>query len=193
MGEAPRDLNGSRGTTMLGDPGWYSFGEDAGQQGMGLGLGFTLPEYGNQGFTQAAASGTAETGVPNLWASQATGTGMTGLGFTQLAPGNLGIGAHSAAGALASGGPGQWACPTTGTGISGISFTQPGPGNQGGGQAIASRATATGGLVQGVSPGNQGGGSSHRIRSNRNGRPGARGRLHNGHGNQCGGGTRPRG
>ena len=46
MGEAPRDLSDSRGTTRLGDPGRYSFGEDVGQQGTGPGLGFALPEYG---------------------------------------------------------------------------------------------------------------------------------------------------
>jgi hypothetical protein len=121
MGEAPRDLSVSRGTTGLGDSGRYSFGKDAGQQGTGSGLGFALPEYGNQGFTQAAASGTtAEMGFPNLWASQATGTGMTGLGLTQLATGNLGAGPPSAWGAMESAGPGQWARPTTGTGISEI-------------------------------------------------------------------------
>jgi hypothetical protein len=48
MGDAPRDLSGSRGTTGLGDdPGRYSFGEDAGQQGTGPGVGFALPEYGS--------------------------------------------------------------------------------------------------------------------------------------------------
>ena len=121
MGEAPRDLSVSRGTTGLGDPGRYSFGEYTGQQGTGSGLGFALPEYGNQGFTQAAASGTtAEMGFPNLWASQAMGTGMTSLGLTQLATGNLGVGPPSAWGAMSSAGPGQWARPTTGTGISEI-------------------------------------------------------------------------
>jgi hypothetical protein len=35
MGDASRDLSGSRGTTGLGDPGHYSFGEDVGQQGTG--------------------------------------------------------------------------------------------------------------------------------------------------------------
>ena len=161
MGEAPRDLSVSRGTTGLGDPGRYSFGKDAGQQGTGLGLGFALPEYGNQGFTQAAASGTtAEMGFPNLWASQAMGTGMTSLGLTQLATGNLGVGPPSAWGAMSSAGPGQWARPTTGMGISGVSFAQPGMGNQGGGQTITSGATTTGGLVQGASPENQGGGQA---------------------------------
>jgi hypothetical protein len=158
MGEAPRDLSVSRGTTGLGDPGRYSFGKDAGQQGTGLGLGFALPEYGNQGFTQAAASGTtAEMGFPNLWASQAMGTGMTSLGLTQLATGNLGVGPPSAWGAMSSAGPGQWARPTTGTGISGVSFAQPGTRNQGG---RPSGATTTGGLVQGASPENQGGGQA---------------------------------
>ena len=47
MGNAPRDLSGSRGTTGLGDLGHYSFGEDAGQQGTRPGLGFALPEYGS--------------------------------------------------------------------------------------------------------------------------------------------------
>jgi hypothetical protein len=48
MGDAPRDLvSGSRGTTGLGDPGRYSFGEDAGQQGTGPSVGFALPEYGS--------------------------------------------------------------------------------------------------------------------------------------------------
>jgi hypothetical protein len=47
MGDAPRDLSGPRGTTGLGDPGRYSFGEDAGQQGTGPGVGFALPEYGS--------------------------------------------------------------------------------------------------------------------------------------------------
>jgi hypothetical protein len=47
MGEAPRDLRAFRGTTGLGDPGRYLFCEDMGQQGMGPGLGFALPEYGN--------------------------------------------------------------------------------------------------------------------------------------------------
>jgi len=149
MGEAPRDLSDSRGTTGLRDPGCYSFAKDAGQQGAGPGLGFALPEYGTQGLTQAAASCTAETGFPNLWASQATGTGMAGLGLTQLV---LGVGPPSTLGAMASGGPGQWARPTTGTGISGISLAQPGTGNQGGGQATASGTTATGGPMQGASP-----------------------------------------
>ena len=152
MGEAPWDLSNSRGTTRLGDPGRYSFGEDAGQQGTGQGLGFTLPEYGNHGLTQAAASCTAEMGFPNLWASQATGTGMASLGLTQLATGNLGVGPPSASGAMASGGPGQWARPATGMGISGISLAQPGTVNQGGGQATASGTTATGGPMQGASP-----------------------------------------
>ena len=129
MGEAPWDLSGSRGTTGLGDPGRYLFGEDAGQQGTGPGSGFALSEYGNQGFTQAAVLGTGETGFPNLWVSPATGTGMTGLGLTQLATSNLGIGPPSASGATIFGGPGQWARPTTGTGISSISFAQPGMGN----------------------------------------------------------------
>ena len=120
---------GSRGTTRLGDPGRYLFGEDAGQQGTGPGSGFALSEYGNQGFTQAAVLGTGETGFPDLWASPATGTGMTGLGLTQLATGNLGIGPPSALGATVFGGPGQWARPTRGTGISSISFAQPGMGN----------------------------------------------------------------
>ncbi len=122
MGEAPRDLSGSRGTTGLGDLGRYSFGKDAGQQGTGPGLGFALPGHGNQSFNQAAVLGTAETGFQNLWASPATGTGMTGLGLTQLATGNLGVGPPSASGATAFGGPGQRARPTTGTGISGIGF-----------------------------------------------------------------------
>jgi len=152
MGEAPRDLSASRGTTELRDPGRYFFGEDAGQQGTGPGLGFALPEYGNQGFNQATASGTSETGFPNLWASPATGSGMTGLGLAQLATSNLGVGRPSASGATASGGLGQWANQTTGTGISGFSFAQPATGNQGGVQATASGATATGGLVQGASP-----------------------------------------
>jgi len=134
MGEAPRDLSASRGTTELRDPGRYFFGEDAGQQGTGPGLGFALPEYGNQGFNQATASGTSETGFPNLWASPATGSGMTGLGLAQLATSNLGVGRPSASGATASGGLGQWAK-----------------------------------------------------------RHGARGEPHNGHGNQCGGGTGPQG
>ena len=95
MGEALRDLSDSRGTTRLGDPGRYLFGEDAGQQGTGSGVGFALPEYGNHGLSQAAASGTAETGFPNLWASQATGTGMASLGLTQLETGNLGVGPPS--------------------------------------------------------------------------------------------------
>ena len=138
MGEAPWDLSNSRGTTRLGDPGRYSFGEDAGQQGTGPGVGFALPECGNHGLSQAAASGTAETGFPNLWASQATGTGMASLGLTQLETGNLGIGPPSTPGAMASGGPGQWTRPATGTGISGISLAQPGMVNQGGGQATAS-------------------------------------------------------
>ena len=123
MGEAPWDLIVSRGTTGLGDPDrYYLFGKDTGQQGTGPSLGFTLPEYGNQGFNQAATLGTAETGFPNLWASPAMGTGMTGLGLTQLATGNLGVGPPSASGATAFGGPGQRARPTTGTGISGIGF-----------------------------------------------------------------------
>ena len=45
MEEAPRDLSNSRGTTGLRDPGCYLVGEDAGQQGTSLGLGFALPEY----------------------------------------------------------------------------------------------------------------------------------------------------
>ena len=40
-------------------------------------------------------------------------------------------------------------------------------------------------------PGKSGWQSSNRIGSNRTGRPGARGEPRNGHGNQCGGGTRP--
>ncbi len=47
MGDAPRDLSGSRGTTGLGDPGRYSFGVAAGQQGRGPGVGFALPEFGS--------------------------------------------------------------------------------------------------------------------------------------------------
>ena len=161
MGEAPWELSISRGTMGLGDPGRYLFGEDTGQQGTGSGLGFALPEYGNQGVTQAVVSGTtAEMGFPNLWASQATGTGMTGLDLTQLATGTLGVGPPSAWGAIASAGPGQWARPTTGTGISGVSFAQPGTGNQGSEQTIALGATTTGGLVQGASPGNKGGGQA---------------------------------
>ena len=109
----------------------------------------------NQGFNQSAASSTAETGFPNLWASPAMGMGMTGLGLTQLATDNLGLGPPSPSGATAFGGPGQWARPTTGMGISGISFAQPAMGNQGGGQATTLGATATGCLVQGASPENQ--------------------------------------
>ncbi len=104
--------------------------QDNKAQGTGPGFGFAMSEYGNQGFNQSAASGTAEMGFPNLWASPATGTGMTGLGLAQLATGNLGIGPPSALGATASGGPGQWANPTPGSGISGFSFAQPSTGHR---------------------------------------------------------------
>ena len=47
MGDAPRDLSRSRGTTGMGDLGHYSLGEDAGQQGMGPGIGGAVLEYGS--------------------------------------------------------------------------------------------------------------------------------------------------
>ena len=152
MGEAPWDLSVARCTTWLGNTGRYSFGEDAGQQGTEPGFGFALPEFGNQGLNQATASGTAEMGSPDLWASSTTGTGMSGFGIAPLATGNQGVGPTSASGAKASGGPGQWANLTTGTGISNFGFAQLAMGNQCFGQATALGATATGGPVQGASP-----------------------------------------
>ena len=134
MGDAPRDLSGSRGTTGLGDPGRYSFGEDAGQQGTGPGVGFALPEYGSNldAAPPPSASGAMASGGPGQWALPTMGTGIIG-----------------APGAPTFGGPGQWASPTTGTGISGVSFAQPGTGSQGGN---ASGSTSTGGPGQGASP-----------------------------------------
>jgi hypothetical protein len=124
MEEAPWDLSISRDTTGLRDPDRYLLGKDVGQQGTGPGLGFALPEYGNQGFNQSAVLGTVEMGFLNLWASPATGTGMSGLGLSQLATGNLGFSPPSASGATASGGPGQWANPTTSTEISSFGLAQ---------------------------------------------------------------------
>ena len=114
MGDAPRDLSGSRGTTGLGDPGRYSFGEDAGQQGTGPDLGFALPEYGSKlDAGHPSASGEMASGGPGQWARPTTGTGISGISFAQP---------HSESGEMASGGPGQRVSPTTGTGISGSSF-----------------------------------------------------------------------
>ena len=134
MGDAPRDLSGSRGTTGPGEPGRYSFGEDAGQQGTGPSVGLALPEYGNNldAATPPNASGAMASGGPGPWAIPTTGTGISG-----------------APGAQTWGGPGQWASPTTGTGISSVSFAQPGTGRQGGN---ASGTTSTGGPGQGASP-----------------------------------------
>ena len=80
MGDAPRDLSGSRGTTGLGDPGRYSFGEDAGQQGTGPGVGFALPEYGSNldAAPPPSASGAMASGGPGQWALPTTGTGIIG-------------------------------------------------------------------------------------------------------------------
>ena len=176
MGDAPRDLSGSRGTTGLGDPGRYSFGKDTGQQGTGPGLGFALPEYGsNLDAGPPSASGAMASGGPGQWARPATGTGISSISFAQPlsasgAMTSCGLGQWarpatgtgisgisfaqplSALGAMASGGPGQWASPTTGMRISSISFAQPGTGIQGGGQTTASGTTSTGGPVQGASP-----------------------------------------
>ena len=106
MRDAPRDLSGSRGTTGLGDPGRYSFGEDAGQQGTGPDLGFALPEYGsNLDAGHPSASGAMASGGRGQWARPTTGTGISGISFTQP---------HSALGAMASGGPGQGASPSRG-------------------------------------------------------------------------------
>jgi hypothetical protein len=114
MGDAPRDLSGSRGTTGLGDPGRYSFGEDAGQQGTGPDLGFALPEYGSKlDAGHPSASGAMASGGPGQWARPTTGTGISGISFAQP---------HSESGEMASGGLGQRVSPTTGTGISGSSF-----------------------------------------------------------------------
>jgi len=133
MGVAPRDISSSRGTTGLGDPGCYSFGEDAGQQGTGPGLGFALPEYGsNLDACHPSASGAMASGGPGQWACPTTGTGIRGISFAQP---------PSTSGAMASGGPGQWASLTTGTGISGSSFAPV----QG-----ASPTTGTGNNVTGV-------------------------------------------
>ena len=134
MGDAPRDLSGSRGTTGLGDPGRYSFGEDSEQQGTGPGVGFALPEYGSNldAAPPPSALGAMASGGPGQWALPTTGTGIIGT-----------------PGAPTFGGPGQWASPTTGTGISGVSFAQPGTGSQGGN---ASGTTSTGGPGQGASP-----------------------------------------
>ena len=134
MGDAPRDLSGSRGTTGLGDPGRYSFGKDVGQQGTGPGLGFALQEYGSNldADHPPSASGAMASGGPGQWALPTTGTGISGINFAQPL---------SASGAPAVGGPGQWASPTMGAGISGMSFAQPGTGIQGGGQTIASGTT----------------------------------------------------
>jgi hypothetical protein len=135
MGDAPRDLSGSRGTTGLGDLGHYSFGEDAGQQGTGPGLGFALPEYGsNLDAGPPSASGAMASGGPGQWARPTMGTGISEISFAQPL---------STSGAMASSGPGQWASPTTGTGISGISFAQP---------LNASGALGFGGLGQWASP-----------------------------------------
>jgi hypothetical protein len=99
MGDAPRDLSGPRGTTGLGDPGRYSFGEDAGQQGTGPGVGFALPEYGSNldAAPPPSASGAMASGGPGQWALPTTGTGIIG-----------------APGAPTFVGPGQWASPTMG-------------------------------------------------------------------------------
>ena len=135
MGDAPRDLvSGSRGTPSLGEPGRYSFGEDAGQQGTGPGVGFALPEYGSNldAAPPPSASGAMASGGPGQWALPTMGTGIIG-----------------APGAPTFGGPGQWASPTTGTGISSVSFAQPGTGSQCGN---ASGTTSTGGPGHGVSP-----------------------------------------
>jgi hypothetical protein len=114
MGDAPRDTSNSRGTTGLGDPDRYSFGEDAGQQGTGPDLGFALPEYGNNlDAGHPSALGAMASGGPGQWACPTMGTGISGISFARP---------HSALSAMASGGPGQGASPTTGTGISGSSF-----------------------------------------------------------------------
>jgi hypothetical protein len=133
MGDAPRDPSGSRGTTGLGDPGRYLFGEDVGQQGTGPGLGSALPDYGSTvDAGHPSASVAMASGGPGQWAHSTTGTGISGISFAQP---------PSASGAMASGGPVQWASPTTGTGISGSSFAP----RQG-----ASPTTGTGHNVTGV-------------------------------------------
>jgi hypothetical protein len=134
MGDAPRDLSGSRGITGLGDPGRYSFGEDAGQQGTGPGVSFALPEYGSNldAGPPPSASGVMAAGGPGQWALPTTGTGIIG-----------------APGSPAFGGPGQWASTITGTGISGTSCDQSGMGIQG---SNASGTTSTGGPGQVASP-----------------------------------------
>ena len=117
----------------MGDPGRYSFGKDAGQQGMGPGLGFALPEYGNKlDAGHPSASGAMASVGPGQWACPTMGTGISEVSFAQP---------PSAAGAMASGTMGQWASPTTGTGISGSSFAPV----QG-----ASPTTGTGNNVTGV-------------------------------------------
>ena len=80
MGDAPRDLSGSRGTTGPGDPGRYSFGEDAGQQGTGPSVGFALPEYGSNldAATPPSASGAMASGGPGPWAIPTMGAGIRG-------------------------------------------------------------------------------------------------------------------
>ena len=117
----------------MGDPGRYSFGEDVGQQGTVPGLGFALPEYGNElDAGHPSASGAMASVGPGQWARLTTGTGISGVSFAQP---------PSAAGAMASGSLGHWASPTTGTGISGSSFAPV----QG-----ASPTTGTGNNVTGV-------------------------------------------
>jgi hypothetical protein len=134
MGDAPRDLSGSRGITGLGDPGRYSFGEDAGQQGTGPGVSFALPEYGSNldAGPPPSALGVMAAGGPGQWALPTTGTGIIG-----------------APGSPAFGGPGQWASTITGTGISGMSCDHSGMGIQG---SNASGTTSTGGPGQVASP-----------------------------------------